>query len=129
MIVRSGWLEFESLFAASYRFERTFFFEQKVTLSLSENYLFAMTLLSVKLSVFYDRKIIIILRFTRGGAILAYRTVSSVCSFQNESHLIISKRKWVCHFKMINESSQNDSYPPHFKSIVLPKITLLLIYK
>lgn len=40
MIVRSGWLEFESLFAVSYRFERTFFFEQKVTLNLSENYLF-----------------------------------------------------------------------------------------
>ena len=129
MIVRSGWLEFESLFAASYRFERTLFFEQKVTLSLSENYLFTMTFLSVKLSVIYDRKSIIVSRLTRGGAILAYRTECSVCSFQNESHPIISKRKWVCHFKMIKESSQNDSYPPHFKTIVLPKINLLLIYK
>ena len=26
-------------------------------------------------------------------------------------------------------SSRNDSYPPHFKTIVLPKINLLLIYK
>ena len=29
MIVRSGWLEFESLFAASYRFDRTLFFAAK----------------------------------------------------------------------------------------------------
>ena len=74
-------------------------------------FLYLLRIRAIHFQFFYDKKIIYILRLTRGLEIF-----------------VISKSKSITHFKMKGiPSSQNE--PRHFKTTVLPKINLLLIYK